>query len=375
MKKIKNILIFGAGNCGRRHFQDINNENKYNIVGFIDNDINKQGSMIFEKIVIAPSAIDTIHYDHIMIASVYESEIRKQLIDMRLEDKILGRFTSQEPAISTPVNFNEFDCSKEKITADALYAFNIAKNYINGFKQGIQTIQKKSILELGPGINLGTALILLCWGAKKVTVSDRFLAQYSDDYHTPVYQAIMNLLLRQNKDVNVQPIVECITQQSHKTQHLLAIQTPLEELSNIFPNQFDITLSNAVFEHLYNPMKAFKSLFQCMSTGAIGSHQVDFRDHRNFDRPLEFLLLDELSFHDLMHDASCEFGNRVRPYQMQAMFKTIGFKSVELNVNMHASEDYLNNFLLRLDNCKYSTFSEVSAKHLSAISAHFLIEK
>jgi len=153
------------------------------------------------------------------------------------------------------------------------------------------------------------------------------------------------------------------------------VQSPLEELSSLFPNHFDITLSNAVFEHLYHPQGAFESLYDAMASGAIGSHQVDFRDHRNFDMPLEFLMYDELSFHALMHDACCEFGNRVRPFQMKAMFEYAGFKVARQDDNMFASDGYLAEFIPRLKANKCSSFGFMDAALLMPISSNFIITK
>jgi len=371
MNKTKNVLLFGAGNCGRRHFHDIEDD----ILCFVDNDPIKQGSEIYGKTIIAPEEINNFKFDSIIIASIYESEIKRQLIEMGLGDKISVPFTHKLASETLPVNFNDYDCSKEKIHLDARYALSIATGYIKKIHGGIKAIKNKSILELGPGINFGTALILLCWGAKKVAVSDRFLAQYNDNYHSQVYQEIVNLLTVDYPNINTSPITDCIKNISHKTQGLYTIQSSLEKLSSIFPNEFDITLSNAVFEHLYNPMSAFESLYDCMTDGAIGHHQVDFRDHRNFDKPLEFLLLDELSFHALMQDASCEFGNRIRPYQMQYMFEMVGFKDISVDINMTANNEYLSNFLVRLRPRKSSNFSEIDAEHLKPISGNFLIHK
>ena len=369
---MKNIIIFGAGSCGQRHFHEIQD----NVICFVDNDKKKQGNNLFGKKIISPEDIKDIEFfDYIVISSIYEAEIKKQLIHMGLADKILTIFNVNKKIEHTPVNFNHFNFSKENIKSDAMYAYNIARGYISKLPKGVKSIKNSSILEIGPGINFGAALILICLGAKKVTVSDRFLTQYSNKYHSYVYQAIIDILKKEYISVDVSPLVDCIQKKSHKTEKLLPVQCSLEGLSNVFPEEFDITFSNAVFEHLYNPLEAFKSLYKCMGKVSIGYHQVDFRDHRDFNRPLEFLLLDELSFYSLMNNASCEFGNRLRDFQMQSMFENVGFKNICLNINMKVSHDYFNDFLERLNSNRISIFSEVEPENLKNISGNFLIYK
>ena len=368
MHSKRKIILFGAGSCGQRHAQEISED----ILCFVDNDPAKQGNEILGRPVIAAEQITSYEYDAIVIASIYESEIRRQLIQMGLGDKITSRVTKNGSAGLVPVNFNAFDCRPEKITADARYALNVARGYVSKMPGGQDAVLNKHILELGPGINFGTALCLLAWGAKSVTLCDRFLAQYDARYHDQVYTALQGLL---GDAADVSVLRQVVSAQSHQVDGLVCVQSPLEELSSLFPGHFDITLSNAVFEHLYHPVGAFESLFDSMAVGSIGSHQVDFRDHRDFNRPLEFLLYDELSFHALMHDACCEFGNRVRPFQMQAMFEDAGFSIVDLDENMQASDAYLNEFLPRLKQKKASSYCLMSEAQLRTISANFLIQK
>jgi hypothetical protein len=368
MQSKRKIILFGAGSCGQQQAQEINED----ILCFVDNDPAKQGSELLGRPVIAAEQIKAWNYDAIVIASVYESEIRRQLVKMGLGDKISSHVNKDGFGGLVPVNFNVFDCSPEKVAEDAKYALNVALGYVSKLPGGRDAILNKHILELGPGINFGTALCLLAWGAQSVTLCDRFLAQYDEHYHDQVY-LVLESLLDASADLSV--LQQVVRSQSHQVNGLVCVQSPLEELSSLFPGHFAITLSNAVFEHLYHPAGAFESLFDCMAVGGIGSHQVDFRDHRDFTRPLEFLLYDELSFYALMHDACCEFGNRVRPFQMKAMFEDAGFTILDLDENMLAADDYLTEFLPRLKQKKTSSYYLMSEEQLKTISAHFLIQK
>lgn len=175
--------------------------------------------------------------------------------------------------------------------------------------------------------------------------------------------------------VDLCPFEEVIRAGRHETPRLTCDTTPLEELSKKYPEAFDITLSNAVFEHLYHPPKALESLHRAMRPGSAGFHQVDFRDHRDFSKPLEYLLLDEFSFHDLMEERHCECGNRIRPDEMLSLFRHVGFAAVEFHPNMWAAPEYLSDFVPRLRNSGFSPYADISLDRMQVISGRFIVTR
>jgi hypothetical protein len=100
-------------------------------------------------------------------------------------------------------------------------------------------------------------------------------------------------------------------------------------------------------------------------------HQVDCRDHRDFSRPLEYLLLDEFSFHELLTERNAEFGNRIRPDELLAMFDENDFDEVELSPNMWAENDYLEEFVPRLRAARSSPYSDINVERLRPICGLF----
>ena len=65
---IKNVLVYGAGEAGRQLFKAIQGSNEINIIGFIDDDISKQGYYLDGKPVISYEKIDNfISYKNISL--------------------------------------------------------------------------------------------------------------------------------------------------------------------------------------------------------------------------------------------------------------------------------------------------------------------
>jgi ubiquinone/menaquinone biosynthesis C-methylase UbiE len=65
----------------------------------------------------------------------------------------------------------------------------------------------------------------------------------------------------------------------------------LEDVGELPDGSIDIHYSNATFEHLADIPASIAQLGRITKPGGVGFHQIDFRDHRNFDRPLDYLTI------------------------------------------------------------------------------------
>jgi SAM-dependent methyltransferase len=292
---------------------------------------------------------------------------------------ILGRLqpsrkARQDSEPQSPSNYGTIRASDEEIEHDANYAVQVARSYIGELPGGAAALQQKSILELGPGRNFGSALILRSWGAKQVAVADRFLVRFQADYHAPLYRRIAAIVREQPERVFLDPLYDCAAKCAHLPLYITALEVPLEKLSEIAPERFDITLSNAVLEHLYDPLRAIQSLSALSRPGGIGLHQVDFRDHRNFAKPLEYLLPDEVAFKQMLKVHHGEYGNRIRPHEMYAMF-VANFEVVKFNPNAWIDSRYLEDFIPRLRACRNSPYYDIDVTRLSELGGRFFVAK
>ena len=273
-----------------------------------------------------------------------------------------------------PINYRAPVRTNSEIESDAEYCVECARSYVAALPHGKSDLFDKAVLEIGPGPNFATALILKCWGAAKVSVSDRFLVQFDRDYHRALYREVAKRLVSEDRNTNVTPLETC-ARFGHIRRQVSYHELPLEELSKEFTSFFNITLSNAVLEHLYRPKQAIATLYAITAPGGIGLHQVDFRDHRDFNQPLEYLLLDEVNFARLFEYSHGECGNRIRPYQMEEMFREAGFTEVSFEVNLDVSPEYLIHFLPRLRSANSVSFSSLPEEYLTAIGGRFVVRR
>ena len=273
-----------------------------------------------------------------------------------------------------PANFHRPDSSADKIDQDVNYAIQVSQGYLEQLAFHNKSAANRVILELGPGPNFGSMLVLACHGAKPI-VADRFLASWTDDYHIRFYAALRSRIGRDFPHLEVTPISKILRAGAHDPAVITCLPEPGEHLSSIATGSVDIALSNAVLEHLVDPPKVFAELARITRPGGFGVHQVDFRDHRNFSQPLEYLLLDPKAFMTMFSDCHGECGGQWRPHEYSMLFGDSGFDVERFDCNLFADDMYLDSFVPRLRLSENSRYRECSRDQLKAISGLFRVQR
>ncbi len=230
----------------------------------------------------------------------------------------------------------------------------------------------KTILELGPGINFGSALLLACHGAYPM-VADRFLANWDPDYHPRFYAALRDSVAERGT-ADLRPLDRLIERRGYSKSEIRRVHHSAEDLRGIAAASVDIVLSNAVFEHLFDPLAACRELARISKPAGWGFHQVDFRDHRDFARPLEYLLLDDEEFRVTFAERNGECGSQWRPFEMARFFEQAEFEVLHFEANMSATEDYLREFEPRLREAG-SRYRDTPIAELRTISGRFHLRR
>jgi hypothetical protein len=165
----------------------------------------------------------------------------------------------------------------------------------------------------------------------------------------------------------------CLESQRHDG-ILTLLSHPAEALTGIASSSIDVVVSNAVLEHVADLGSVATELARVTVSRGINLHQIDFRDHRDFDAPLEFLLIDDATYKDQDRYGNWRYiwGNRLRPSEVAAMFLSVGFDNLAIEVNAVADRNYLDNFLprLRSSSTSYRSWPEGD---LATTGANFLL--
>ncbi len=139
------------------------------------------------------------------------------------------------------------------------------------------------VLEVGPGDNLGVAMKFMCAGARQVVCLDKFLTEHDSAQQRRIYQALRASMTRKEKKVydtvvNLDRGVE-INADRLKYLSCVAIEEAAETLGD---EPFDLIVSRAVLEHVYDPDMALIAMDRLLAPGGLMLHDIDFRDHGLF---------------------------------------------------------------------------------------------
>jgi len=238
----------------------------------------------------------------------------------------------------------EFDGSMSIDTSSvgwrAVYALRIAENHVSNLASYGVDLRGKTLLEIGPGANFATQLLLTAVGAK-VIVADRFLSPWQPD-HLAIYRRVREAWPGEA------PMLDRAIEQESLDGCLTMLSEPAEALTSLADGSVDLVISNAVLEHVCDLGGAMRELVRVTRPGGRHFHQVDFRDHNCFDRPLEHLLLSAEDFRPDLERATTQRGCQWRNSEVKAVLGDAGLViDVDNGVSL-VTEPYFAEFLPRL---------------------------
>lgn len=229
---------------------------------------------------------------------------------------------------------------ERKVDQAVKFAIESAKSLISWLPGGSAYLRNKTVLEVGPGQDLGIPLILMGFGASMILV-DRYLCQWDPDFHPLYYRSLRREIADVFPSLETDPLDQVIKKDAHAIPNLAAMKVGMENIHEVPDSSVDVTYSNATFEHLSDPARAIQELARVTRPGGLGFHQIDFRDHRNFEHPLEYLTVSQQHSEVQLKKTAWSFGNGIRSTEFEAMFKTAGFRIVQFEANLFADEQYL----------------------------------
>jgi len=274
-----------------------------------------------------------------------------------------------------PHNLRKQDNSPAVVAQAADYAVSVADSFTwwwrsNGpahVKDAARPFAGLNVLEVGPGPTLGSSVLLACGGAQ-VAVADRFSPSWDADFHAPFYRAILDRVSERGEAYTA-PIGRLLAAGDFVDDVVRRHAVAAEELSQI-GEAFDVVLSNAVLEHVQHLQTSVANLAMVTAAGGYGFHQVDLRDHRDFNRPLEYLTLSEQEYDAIRERTLCDSGCQWRVSSFVAAFSEAGFHT-SVSVNLTAEPEYMEALRPRL----HPDFAGYSDQDLMATSAFFVLHR
>jgi SAM-dependent methyltransferase len=158
-----------------------------------------------------------------------------------------------------------------------------------------ESASKKVILEIGTSREPGLPLILLFAGASQYFANNVFTVNdwVSEGYAKLTYLMLSGLMPWDPvpwSDICADEVAETgeriVRLRSEKFVSLSPV--PAEEIT-LAENSVDLIFSFSVLEHVEKPREVVRNMFRMLKPGGLAVHGIDLRDHRNFNKPLDFL--------------------------------------------------------------------------------------
>ncbi len=247
------------------------------------------------------------------------------------------------------------------------YFHNALLSLLFSFSIGVDGLIDKNFLEIGCGRHHGLSLIAAGYGAN-VVACDRYAPLWDEAFH-PGY---IDFLMRKGAELwpgfDGSRLKKFLELKGFTEPPFVFYPSDAEQLADKLELSFDYHCSTAALEHFYDMESVIGMLWKMAKPGSVGCHMIDFRDHRDFARPLEFLLLDDAAYDALSGDAKYVHGNRLRPMEYAALFEKYGFHPVTLDdLPCDLDPAYMIDFLprLRASGTRFSAEPEESLRRLS----------
>ena len=134
--------------------------------------------------------------------------------------------------------------------------------------------------EIGPGDNVGVAMLMRQDGCRQVNLVDRYKSRRDSQQQARIYDAL-------SKKYGLEWLR---LGQSWNDSEILGItprigQSAEEYFKKCAQNRepiYDLIVSRSVLEHLYDPLDALDKMNSCLNPGGCMLHKIDLRDHGLF---------------------------------------------------------------------------------------------
>lgn len=218
----------------------------------------------------------------------------------------------------------------QSVTNSLAYIERQFTDYIKYAGLSAGSLNGKRILELGPGDNLGVALKFLAAGAASVVCLDRFYSKRNAEHEREIYKALRERLSaeEQSRFDQAVKLTDKVEFNSEKLQSVYGVT--LEGFADKLESEkFDLILSCAVLEEIYDPDPVFAAMDKLLAPGGSLVHVIDLGDYGMFRNqgmhPLTFLTISEPIYKRMASDSGLP--NRKRLAYYVEKMKQLGYKS------------------------------------------------
>lgn len=229
-----------------------------------------------------------------------------------------------------PINYNfwqRIGLFRHGNMDNADYALNLFKKHIS--QSNIEgNLQNKTLLEIGPGDSIASAIIAKSLGAHIILVDTGHFADPSIENYRPLISKLRAEGLSPPSLQNISSLSELLDLCDAKY-----FTDGLNSLREVDSESVDFIYSNAVLEHIrkHEFLDTMQECERILKPTGTCSHQIDLRDH--LGGSLNNLRFSEKIWESNFLATSGFYTNRIQFSRMVELFKSAKFSVSVININ------------------------------------------
>lgn len=182
----------------------------------------------------------------------------------------------------------------------------------------------RRVLEVGHGDNVGVALLCLAAGAGSAVCLDRFYCPRDEAQQQRIYLAMRARLKSEEGRRRFDDCIDLSAGVKLNPERVRELYgAGIEDSKELLDGEpFDLAVSNAVIQEIYDPTPTFEALDRVLKPGGLSVHKIDLTDYGVFSgvgmNPLTFLTIGEPVYR-LMSEGSGVTNRRMVDYYRDLM--------------------------------------------------------
>ena len=221
------------------------------------------------------------------------------------------------------------------------YDANVVERWLDHLRRytGKNDISGKTVLELGPGADLGVGLLLLSRGAARYNSLDvnNLVESVPDALYEELFARLEKTGHRNTDELRRQLTLT----RSRKNDRLNYIVTRDFDVTVFGKNTVDFVFSQAAFEHFSDMEQTVAQLSGIVKRGAVLIAEIDLKTHTRWIRDADPLNI--YRYGDFFYNLFACPGspNRLRPVDYRRMFEKNGWVNVRTSPVIKLEEEYV----------------------------------
>lgn len=226
-------------------------------------------------------------------------------------------------------SFSGSTMQRISVEASAGYAQQVFADFLQYGELGPAEIEGRTVLELGPGDNVGVLLQFIAHGATRAWACDKFYSSHDREHEKKIYLVIRQGLTpeQQRRFDDAVDLSGELRFNEEKISYAYGVGAQDAD-TLVPPGSIDILLSRGVLQEVFEIDRAFAGIDRLTAPGGHMIHKVDLRDYGMFSKigfhPREFLTISDSVYRLMAYDT--DKPNRRMLDYYRAKMKELGYQ-------------------------------------------------